>query len=224
MVSRQHVLLVVIFTAIFGFTYTEAQTPPSAGPSQAVAEVLASIAPPQADEAVGGSAVEVPLSGPSITSGATVVSAAASDAASAPASAVSSEAPSAAASAPSSDIGKLAADAVKDTQTAVVSGNKLATWLIASSSILWLAIAVLRRRGLLCSRRSVAVSALLASVVGVVGAQMAAGSSPLDAGIFALTGPCAIALNEFLRAFGFNLSHAPAVAASETPAAPSDQA
>ena len=216
MSMRQRAFLAVIFTGIFGFTYTEAQVPAYALPTSAVPDSSAASAAPSAAPSEVGSIASAPAS-----EGSSVAASVPADEAlggapvvvSAPP--VVSEAPSAAASAPSSDIGKLAADAVHDTKAAITSGNKLASWLVAASSILWLCITILRRRGLLSSRRAVAGVVLIASGAGVVGAQMAAGVSALDAGIFALTGPCAIALNELLRTFGFAPSDVPTLAAVE---------
>ena len=216
MSMRQRAFLAVIFTGIFGFTYTEAQVPAYALPTSAVPDSSAASAAPSAAPSEVGSIASAPAS-----EGSSVAASVPADEAlggapvvvSAPP--VVSEAPSAAASAPSSDIGKLAADAVHDTKAAITSGNKLASWLVAASSILWLCITILRRRGLLSSRRAVAGVVLIASGAGVVGAQMAAGVSALDAGIFALTGPCAIALNELLRTFGFAPSGVPTLTAVE---------
>lgn len=224
MSMRQRAFLAVIFTGIFGFTYTEAQVPAYALPTSAVPDSSAASAAPSAAPSEVASIASAPAS-----EGSSVAASVPADEAlggapvvvSAPP--VVSEAPSAAASAPSSDIGKLAADAVHDTKAAITSGNKLASWLVAASSILWLCITILRRRGLLSSRRAVAGVVLIASGAGVVGAQMAAGVSALDAGIFALTGPCAIALNELLRTFGFAPSDVPTLAAVEIEV-PSDTA
>lgn len=216
MSMRQRAFLAVIFTGIFGFTYTEAQVPAYALPTSAVPDSSAASAAPSAAPSEVGSIASAPASEGSSAAASVPVDEALGGApviVSAPA--VVSEAPSAAASVPSSDIGKLAADAVHDTKAAITSGNKLASWLVAASSILWLCITILRRRGLLTSRRAVAGVVLIASGAGVVGAQMAAGVSALDAGIFALTGPCAIALNELLRTFGFAPSAAPTPVAVE---------
>ena len=216
MSMRQRAFLAVIFTGIFGFTYTEAQVPAYALPTSAVPDSSAASAAPSAAPSEVGSIASAPASeGSSVAASVPADEALGGAPVVVSASPVVSEAPSAAASAPSSDIGKLAADAVHDTKAAITSGNKLASWLVAASSILWLCITILRRRGLLTSRRAVAGVVLIASGAGVVGAQMAAGVSALDAGIFALTGPCAIALNELLRTFGFAPSDVPTLAAVE---------
>lgn len=218
MSMRQRAFLAVIFTGIFGFTYTEAQVPAYALPTSAVPDSSssASAAAPSAAPSEVASIASAPASeGSSVAASVPADEALGGAPVVVPAPPVVSEAPSAAASAPSSDIGKLAADAVHDTKAAITSGNKLASWLVAASSILWLCITILRRRGLLTSRRAVAGVVLIASGAGVVGAQMAAGVSALDAGIFALTGPCAIALNELLRTFGFAPSDVPTLAAVE---------
>jgi hypothetical protein len=216
MSMRQRAFLAVIFTGIFGFTYTEAQVPAYALPTSAVPDSSAASAAPSAAPSEVASIAAAPASeGSSVAASVPADEALGGSPVVVSAPPVVSEAPSAAASAPSSDIGKLAADAVHDTKAAITSGNKLASWLVAASSILWLCITILRRRGLLTSRRAVAGVVLIASGAGVVGAQMAAGVSALDAGIFALTGPCAIALNELLRTFGFAPSDVPTLAAVE---------
>lgn len=84
--------------------------------------------------------------------------------------------------------------------------GKLAAWLVAGSSVLWALIAVARRKGQLLSRKAVIGTSLVASMIGVAGAQLLLGVSQAEAWVFAITGPSAIWLNALLRAFGWNIS------------------
>lgn len=99
------------------------------------------------------------------------------------------------------------ATAAKDVQSAVGAG-KLAAWLVAASSLLWVLIALARRQGRLLSRKAVLIVSFVASVVGVAGSQLLLGMSQAEAWIFAITGPGAVWLNATLRAFGVDVSKA----------------
>lgn len=144
-----------------------------------------------------------------VESGAAVVSAAPSAAASS-ADTAASAAPSAAASAPSSDIVAAGATAINDVRSAVEARN-IPAWLLAFSSFLWFCIAVARRFGFVDSRKAVAAVTLAAAVIGGFAAQLLLGVNVTNAFLIALGGPGAVALNEFLRAFGINPSSGPSV-------------
>jgi hypothetical protein len=157
-------------------------------------------------DAVANAAVsdaEEPSAAPSVTSAPLSVGPE-SAAPSIPASGAST---SEASSAPA-DVVPAALDAVKATQQAVAARN-LPAWLLAFSSILWLVVAFLRRYGRLNNRKAVAVFTLLAAVVGGLASQMLLGVNITEAVIIALGGPGAVALNEFLRAFGIHASSNP---------------
>jgi len=106
------------------------------------------------------------------------------------------------ASAPASDVAHAVTDAAHATQIALQQRN-LPAWLAAFASILWMLIAFARRNGKLISRKAVAITTLVAAVVGATASQMLLGFSSIDALVFAFGGPGAIALNEVARAFGF---------------------
>lgn len=189
--------------------------------------VLAAIFAVTITDAFGDSAVPSPASSaPTIASGTPVVTPASTlpgttadlaDAGntlatvSAPAS-TPSAAPSAAPSAeplPSEPpaLSSALATAAKDVQSATGAG-KLAAWLVAASSLLWVLIALARRQGRLLSRKAVLIVSFVASVVGVAGSQLLLGMSQAEAWIFAITGPGAVWLNATLRAFGVDVSKA----------------
>jgi hypothetical protein len=183
------------------------------GATVGIADALADAALSDAD--VPAKLAAEPSAAPSIVSAPLSVgpesaapSAATSEAASAAPSVDPSAAPSVAPSAPPSEIVPAALDAVKATQTAVAARN-LPAWLVAFSSILWLVVAFLRRYGRLNNRKAVATFTLLAAVVGGLASQMLLGVNITEAVIIALGGPGAVALNEFLRAFGVHASSNP---------------
>lgn len=111
------------------------------------------------------------------------------------------------AASPSSDALTTGLAAIQATKAAV-EGRNLPAWLSAFAAILWCIIAVMRKLGHLQSRRAVAVTTLVAAVLGGVGSQMLLGVSATEAFVIALGGPGAIALQEVSRAFGINLSPA----------------
>ncbi len=200
MLHGYHNQLLVSLALTFGATVGIADA--VADVALADAEVPAKLAAePSAASSDAPSIVSAPLSvGPESAA----PSAATSEAASAAPSAAPSETPSA----PPSDIVPAALDAVKATQTAVAAHN-LPAWLVAFSSILWLVVAFLRRFGRLNNRKAVATFTLLAAVVGGLASQMVLGVNITEAFIIALGGPGAVALNEFLRAFGIHASSNP---------------
>jgi len=169
--------------------------------AEAAAEVAAKLTE------VAAKLAEEPSAAPSVTSAPLSVgpeSAAPSAAPSIPA----SGAPASEASSAPADVVPAALDAVKATQQAVAARN-LPAWLLAFSSILWLVVAFLRRYGRLNNRKAVAAFTLLAAVVGGLASQMLLGVNVTEAVIIALGGPGAVALNEFLRAFGIHASSNP---------------
>lgn len=179
------------------------------GATVGIADAVANAAVSDAEEPA--KLAEEPSAAPSVTSAPLSVG---------PESAAPSASPSAAPSIPASgastseassapaDVVPAALDAVKATQQAVAARN-LPAWLLAFSSILWLVVAFLRRYGRLNNRKAVAVFTVLAAVVGGLASQMLLGVNITEAVIIALGGPGAVALNEFLRAFGIHASSNP---------------
>lgn len=99
------------------------------------------------------------------------------------------------------DLAAAALNATQATRNAIEQRN-LPAWLAAFASILWVLIAVARRFGRLISRRAVAITTLVAAVVGAVASQLMLGFSVVDSIVVAFGGPGAIALNEVIRSFG----------------------
>jgi hypothetical protein len=183
------------------------------GATVGIADAVANAA--VSDAEVPAKLAEEPSAAPSVTSAPLSVgpeSAAPSEgpsaAPSADASIPASGAPASEASSAPADVVPAALDAVKATQQAVAQRN-LPAWLLAFSSILWLVVAFLRRYGRLNNRKAVAVFTLLAAVIGGLASQMLLGVNVTEAVIIALGGPGAVALNEFLRAFGIHASSNP---------------
>jgi hypothetical protein len=199
--------LLVCLALTFGATVGIADAVANAAVSdaEAAAEVAAKLTE------VAAKLAEEPSAAPSVTSAPLSVgpeSAAPSASPSADASVPASGAPASEASSAPADVVPAALDAVKATQQAVAARN-LPAWLLAFSSILWLVVAFLRRYGRLNNRKAVAAFTLLAAVVGGLASQMLLGVNVTEAVIIALGGPGAVALNEFLRAFGIHASSNP---------------
>ena len=160
-----------------------------------------------AEQPTPPSIVSAPLSvGPASEPVSAIGSAPASEAASSPASEPSSVAVSAPASSP--ELVSAAVNAVAATRIAVESHN-LPAWLLAFSAILWTVVAFLRSFGRLGSRKAVAAFTLVAAVIGGLASQLLLGVNVTEAVVIAFGGPGAVALNEFLRAFGFFASSNP---------------
>lgn len=209
--SNLYSQLLVAFALIFGATV---------GIADAVADAAI------ADADVPGKLADEPSAAPSVVSQPAVVapasaavpsdapSAAPSVDPSAAPSALVSGAPSAAPSgAPSASVSvpevlPAALNTVEATRAAVAARN-LPAWLLAFSSLLWTVVAVLRRYGRLNNRRAVAAFTLVAAVLGGLASQLLLGVNAMDALVIAFGGPGAVALNEFLRAFGFFASSNP---------------
>lgn len=147
-----------------------------------------------------------PVSAVGSAPGSEAVSSPASEAVSAPASEPSSAVVSAPASSP--ELVSAAVNAVEATRIAVASRN-LPAWLLAFSAMLWTVVAFLRRFGRLGSRKAVAAFTLVAAVIGGLASQLVLGVNVTEAIVIAFGGPGAVALNEFLRAFGFFASSNP---------------
>ena len=160
-----------------------------------------------AEQPAPPSIVSAPLSvGPASEPVSAIGSAPVSEAASAPVSEPSSTAVSAPASSP--ELVSAAVNAVEATRIAVASHN-LPDWLLAFSAILWTVVAFLRRFGRLGSRKAVAAFTLVAAVIGGLASQLLLGVNVTEAIVIAFGGPGAVALNEFMRAFGFFASSNP---------------